>query len=136
MNADPSDSRMHGVRPTSIALGVIVDKLTAVLLIGTLMALLGVASRAFQVTALIVGFACTTLGAFVAGRHAKQRMVAHGLAVGLVGLAISVTRPLLTPEGSSATHSLPSELAAWSSVVVAGLAGGHLASRRSAAPAA
>jgi putative membrane protein (TIGR04086 family) len=126
---------MRGVRLTSIAVGVVIDKLAAVLVIGGLMGFFGVASQAFQVTAVIAGFACTTLGAFVASRHAKQRMLAHGVAVGLVGLAISVIRFLLTPEGSSATHSVPWELAAWSSVVVAGLAGGYLASRGSVLPA-
>jgi len=124
---------MRRVRLTSVAIGVLVDKLAAVVLIGGLMATLGAASQAFQVAALAAGFTCTTLGAFVAGRHANQRMLAHGLAVGLVGLAISVARFFLTSKGSAAAHSISWEMAAWSSVVLAGVAGGHLASRGSSA---
>lgn len=120
---------------TSVAIGVVVDKLAAVLAIGALMALLGVASQAFQLSALAVGFACTTLGAFVAGRHARQRPLAHGVAVGVVGLAISVSRFLLTPEGSTAAHSISWELAAWLSVVLAGVVGGRLAARPPVVPA-
>lgn len=124
---------MRGLRFSSVAIGVLVDKLSAIVAIGALMALLGVRSDLFQIAALLAGFACTTLGAFVAARLAKTRMLAHGLAVGFVGLLISATRFLLTPEGSSAGHSLPWELSAWLFVVLAGLAGGHLASRRSVA---
>jgi len=77
----------------------------------------------------VAGFFCTTLGAFVAGRHAKQRALAHGVAVGVVDLAISVARFALTSQGSSAQHSLTWEAIAWSSVVAAGFAGGQLAAR-------
>lgn len=126
--------RMRGLRITSVAIGVLVDKLAALLLIGALLALLGVASQAFQLMALAAGFGCTTLGAFVAGRHANRRMLAHGVAVGLVGLAISVTRFLLTPGGSAAAHSVAWEVTGWFCVVVAGIAGGYLASRGAGVP--
>lgn len=124
---------MRGLRPLSVLLGVVVDKLAAIVSIGLLLSVLGTASAAFQAAALLVGALCTTLGAFVAARHAKQRLLAHGVAVGVAGLVISVARfvlaPLLAGPDSSAAHSIPWELTAWVSVLAAGFAGGALASR-------
>lgn len=123
---------MRGLRATSILLGVIIDKLAAVVSIGLLLSILGAATSSFQVAALVAGALCTILGAFVAARQAKQRPLAHGVAVGVVGLVISVSRFVLTPvlsaPDSTAAHSVPWELTAWFTVVVAGFAGGALAS--------
>ena len=119
---------MRGIQPSSIVVGVLVDKLAAVLLIGILIAAVGPEAPFFQAAALIVGSLCTLTGGFVAARRAGVRPLLHGAAVGLVGLAISVARFALTPAGA-ASHSATWELTAWFLVVFSGLAGGFIASR-------
>ena len=125
---------MKGLRPLSILLGVVVDKLLAVLSIGLLMALLGPSSFAFQVLALVAGSGCTAFGAYVAGRHASARPLAHGVAVGCIALVLSVARfaltPLLASADSPPSHSLGWNVLAWLSVGVSGWLGGKLAARR------
>ena len=124
---------MRGLRLSSVVLGVVVDKAIAILTIGSLMAFFDATSQIFQNTALVAGFLATTVGAFVAGHHAKHRAVAHGVAVGLAAFVISFSRFALatyfSSPDSSAAHPFSWELIAWASVIAAGFAGGHIASR-------
>lgn len=126
---------MRDLRLRSVLLGVAVDKLAAVLTVGALLWRFGLESQTFQVGSLVDGFVGSTLGAYVAARHAGRRPLAHGVAVGLVGLFLSVSRFLLTPylaaPGSPRPHSVSWEIVAWLSVVAAGFVGGVIASRRS-----
>lgn len=130
---------MRDFRVSSMVIGVLVDKLSAVVSISVLMVLLGASTPAFQQSALVAGFLCTTFGAYVAARHARLRPVFHGAAVGLIALLISVSRfalsPLFASPDSSAAHSMTWEAIAWTSVVVAGLIGGLLAARSTSQPA-
>lgn len=55
-----------------------------------------------------------------------------GMRISWVIVGVAVDK--LASEGSAAAHSITWELVAWSSVVAAGFAGGHLASRGFASP--
>ncbi len=124
---------MRGLKFTSILLGVAVDKLCAILAIGILLWRLDVASPLFQNTALLVGSLCTVLGAFVGARHAGVRPLGHGLAIGSIGLLISVSRFLasiyLATADAPRAHSIAWELTSWFLVVAAGCLGGRFAER-------
>ena len=130
---------MRGIRPGAILLGVIVDKLTFVVAVGTLSSFLSTTSLAFSALALVLGLACTTLGAFVAAVRAGRLYVGHGLLVALVAFLISFARFIVftvaPPEDPGAAHPLWWEILGWSLVFLAGFAGGELAKKR-ALPAA
>ena len=122
---------MPNLRPTSILLGVIVDKVTFVALAVTLVLLVGLESPRFQTLALIGGLASTLLGAFFGAWHARHTYLWHGLAVGIMGFAISFARFAVNsyspPKQVAAVHPLSWELLGWTGVVLAGVAGGWLA---------
>lgn len=110
------------------------DKLGFIVLAGVLSTLLATTSFAFSGLALLAGFGCTTLGAFVAAVRASQEPLLHGLLVALVGFLISFGRfgvfSLDPPADPGAIHSLSWELLGWALVFLAGFVGGSLGSRQ------
>lgn len=129
-------SQTRGIRIGAIALGVLVDKAAFIVLATALTAMLSTSSTAFSVAALLLGTACTSLGAYVAALRAHTAFLTHGLLVAAVGFAISFARfPAFTlnpPEDSGAVHPLWWEFLGWSLLVVAGVFGGSIARRQAA----
>ena len=125
---------MDRIRVGSVALGVAVDKVTFVILAGGLSVALSTSSTAFSIVALLLGTACTTLGAYVAATRARAAFMTHGLLVAGVGFAISFARYIAfamnPPPDPGALHPLWWEFLGWSLLVVAGVLGGSLARRR------
>jgi hypothetical protein len=122
---------MRRVHPASVLLGVLVDKLTFVAIAVALASALGVSSPSFQILVMPVGFCAIGLGGFAAAWNARCEEPRHGLAVGVVGTAISFARfvvnTLWPPAEAAALHPLWWELLGWASAPVAGLIGGWLA---------
>lgn len=122
------------VRLGSVLVGVVTDKLLFIIGAGVLSTVVPTTSAAFSAAALALGFACTTLGAFVAATRAGRQPILHGLLVGVVGFLISFGRFLAfwinPPSDPGAVHSLPWELLGWVLVFAAGFAGGSLGRRR------
>jgi hypothetical protein len=122
---------MRSLRPTSILLGVLVDKVTFVAGAIALAGVLGVAAPGFLSLALALGLATITLGGYVAGRHARSNPLGHGFAVGVVAVAISSGRFLVNtlwpPAEAAARHPIGWELLGWSGALAAGVLGGWLA---------
>jgi hypothetical protein len=122
---------MSTLRPTSILLGVLVDKGLFIVGALALAGLIGITAPAFQSLALALGLSATTLGAFVAARHARSRFFAHGFAVGVIAVAVSFGRFLVNtvwpPAEADAQHPIWWELLGWSGALVAGALGGWLA---------
>ena len=133
-------SQPRGIRIGAVALGVLIDKGTFIVLAGALAAVLVTNSTAFSVFALLLGTACTTLGAYVAAHRAATAFLTHGFLVAGVGFAISfaryVTFSLNPPEHPGAVHPLWWEMLSWSLLAVAGVLGGSLAQRRAGESAA
>ena len=132
---------MGSLRPTSILLGVFVDKGIFVAFAIVLAAVLGLSSPAFQIMALACGLVATLLGGFVAAWHARGEYVLHGFGVGSMAVAISLSRFLVNivwpPAQAAAVHPIWWELIGWTGALFAGLTGGwfaHLAARRSLVP--
>ena len=129
-------SRVHRIRIGSVALGVVIDKASFIILAAVLSAILSTSSTAFSIVALLLGTFCTTLGAYVAAARAQAAFLTHGLLVAAAAFAISFARYLAfsmnPPDDPGAIHSLPWELAGWSLVVIAGALGGYLAQRKAA----
>ena len=129
-------SRVHRIRIGSVALGVVIDKASFIILAAVLSAILSTSSTAFSVVALLLGTFCTTLGAYVAAARAQAAFLTHGLLVAAAAFVISFARYLAfsmnPPDDPGAIHSLPWELAGWSLVVIAGALGGYLAQRQAA----
>jgi hypothetical protein len=117
-----------------VALGVLVDKTTFIVLVGALSEVFAPDSTAFSVAALFLGTACTTLGAFLAGRQAEAAFLAHGLLVAAAGFVLSfarwVTFTLDPPDVPGALHPLWWEILGWALLAVAGVLGGRLAQAR------
>ena len=129
---------MRSLRPTSILLGVLVDKTVFIALAFSIAALVGVSSPAFQNLALTCGLGSTALGGFVAAWHAGSKYVPHGFAVGTMAVAISFGRFLVNslwpPAEHAVHHPLSWELLGWTGALLAGLVGGwctDAATRRS-----
>ncbi len=129
-------SPVHRIRVGSVALGVVVDKASFVILAAGLSAMLSTSSTVFSVVALLIGTLCTTLGAFVAAARAHTAFLTHGLLVAAVAFVISFARYLAfsmnPPDDPGAIHSLSWEFVGWSLLIVAGALGGSLARRRAA----
>ncbi len=129
-------SQIHRIRIGSVALGVVVDKATFIILASGLAAILSTSSTAFSVVALLLGILCTTLGAYVASARAHAAFLTHGLLVAAVAFAISFARyvafSMNPPDDPGAVHPLWWEFVGWSLLVVAGVLGGSLARRRAA----
>ena len=123
---------MKGLRAASILIGALVDKLLFLPAAVALVWIVGTDSLRFQLAALVVGSSATCAGAYVGARHARTRPLAHGIAVGVVALALSFARFLANtfagPELGEAVHPLWWELVAWSLALAAGAVGGGLAS--------
>src|SRR5262245_28838628 len=122
---------MTMLRPASVLLGVLVDKSLFITAVLALSAVVGVGTPAFQSFALGLGLTATTLGAFAAARYARCRPLAHGVAVGVMAVAISFGRFLVNTiwplAEVAARHTISWELLGWSGAPVAGLLGGLLA---------
>ncbi len=122
---------MRTLHPRSILLGVLVDKGVFIAGALALAGLMGITAPGFQSLALALGLSATTLGAFVAARHARSRFFAHGFAVGAIAVAISSSRFLVNtvwpPAEAGAQHPIWWELLGWSGALVAGVLGGWLA---------
>lgn len=121
---------MRTLRPTSIIVGVLADKVLFVAAIIPIATSVGLESRAFPTIALAVGFASTFCGALLAAWHARQTYLLHGIAVGAVALLISFLRYTVNsvrPPAAAAIHPLNWELLAWCAALLAGLVGGGLA---------
>jgi hypothetical protein len=129
----PGKEAAAGIRASAVALGVVADKLAFLTASAGLAAVLPTTSASFAGLALALGFACTTLGAFVAAVRAGRRPLPHALLVALVAFLLSFARFVLfsvrPPGDPGALHPLPWELAGWALVFLAGLSGG-LAGRR------
>ena len=129
-------SRVHRIRIGSVALGVLIDKASFILLAAGLSAILSTSSTAFSVAALLLGTLCTTVGAYVAAARAHAAFLTHALLVAAVAFAISFARYLAfsmnPPDNPGAVHPLWWELVGWSLLVAAGVLGGSLARRRAA----
>ena len=129
-------SRVHRIRIGSVALGVLIDKSSFILLAAGLSAILSTSSTAFSVAALMLGTLCTTVGAYVAAARAHAAFLTHALLVAAVAFAISFARYLAfsmnPPDNPGAVHPLWWELVGWSLLVAAGVLGGSLARRRAA----
>ncbi len=127
-------SQVPRIRIGSIALGVVVDKASFIILAAGLSAILSTSSTAFSVVALLLGILCTTLGAYVAAARAHAAFLTHGILVAAVAFAISFARYValsMNPtDDPGAIHPLWWELVGWSLLVVAGLLGGSLARRQ------
>ena len=122
---------MDKVRPGSILLGVLTDKLLFIAAALTLALILGTSNPAFQILVMPVGFGTIVCGGFVAAWHARSHCLLHGLAVGGLGVVISSARfgvnILWPPSEAAALHPLWWELLGWVGAPVAGLVGGWLA---------
>jgi hypothetical protein len=135
-----------GLRPRSIALGLLVDLASsfAAMLILTLALVAGrdidfgeepspevleelTASPEFLLLAFVVGTLCTALGGYVGARHAGCHHVRHGAFVGLASLLLGLLAYALMT--GAPTAPLWYDLAAFLVVVPAGAAGGWLAGR-------
>ena len=119
------------LRPTSVLLGVLVDKGVFIAAVLALAGLVGVGAPAFQSLALALGLIATSLGAIAAAWHARSRPLAHGFAVGATAVAISFGRFVVNsiwplPE-AAARHAISWELLGWSGALLAGLLGGFCA---------
>ncbi len=127
-------SQVHGIRIGSVALGVVIDKASFIILASGLSAVFSTSSTAFSVVALLLGTLCTTLGAYFAAARAHAAFLTHGLLVAAVAFAISFARyvafSMNPPDDPGAIHPLWWELVGWSLLVVAGLLGGSLARRQ------
>jgi orotate phosphoribosyltransferase len=101
---------MRSLRPASILLGVLADKVTFVASALALAGLVGVSAPAFGILAMCLGVAATAVGGFVAAWHARSRYLPHGLAVGVMAVAISPGRFLVNaqwpPAEAAAQHPL------------------------------
>ena len=119
------------LRPTSILLGVLVDKGVFIAAVLALAGLVGVGAPAFQSLALALGLTATALGALVAAWHARRRPLAHGFAVGAIAVAISFGRFVVNSiwplAEKAAQHVISWELFGWSGALLAGLLGGWCA---------
>jgi len=72
---------------------------------------------------LIIGLGCTVLGAYVAGRMAKQAEVLHGALVAAIGMVIAL---IFRESGVPAWF----DILGFAAMLPAGMAGGYLAERR------
>ncbi len=133
-------SEARGIRVGAVALGVLADKATFVIVAAALAAMLTTTSTAFSVSALLLGTACTSLGAYVAALRAGTAFLTHGLLVAAFGFAISFARYLAftldPPQNPGAVHPLWWEFLGWSLLAVAGVLGGSLARRQAGESAA
>lgn len=115
---------MTTLRPTSVLLGVLVDKAVFIAAVLGLAGLVGVEAPAFQSLALALGLTATALGALVAARHARHRPLAHGFAVGVVAVAVSFGRFVVNSiwplAEAAARHAISWELLGWSGALLAG----------------
>jgi hypothetical protein len=122
---------MRELRPGSVLLGVLVDKLAFVAAAVLLALAVGVEAPAFQTLALALGLLTVALGGFAAARHAQVEAPLHGLGVGVLGSALSLARFAVNstwpPAETAARHALGWELAGWIGAPLAGLLGGLLA---------
>jgi len=122
---------MCELRPGSVLLGVMVDKLAFIGAAVLLALAVGVSAPAFETLALCVVFGTMALGGFAAARHAQGHELLHGLAVGTMGGVITVSRfavdALWPAAEAAAQHPLVWELAGWAGAPAAGLLGGLLA---------
>jgi len=125
---------MPRIRIGAVALGVVVDKASFIVLAGILSVIMSTSSTAFSITALLLGTLCTTVGAYVAAARARRAFVAHSLLVSVVALVISFARYIAftinPPADPGASHPLWWEFAGWSLLLVAGALGGLLARTR------
>ena len=125
------ETTLSGLRPTSVLVGVLVDKSVFVASALTLTAMVGVSAPAFQTLVLVLGLAATAQGGFTAAWHARRRFLAHGLAVGAMAVAISFGRfavnGLWPPAEAGAVHPIWWELLGWAGAAVAGVSGGCVA---------
>ncbi len=85
-------SPVHRIRVGSVALGVVVDKASFVILAAGLSAILSTSSTAFSVVALLLGILCTTLGAYVAAACAHAAFLTHGILVAAVASFVIADR--------------------------------------------
>lgn len=138
----------EGLRPRAILLGVIVDNL-ATLLSSLLLvsyfaaqqglgqdgqiseeALEGIASSEdFLLASLVVGLACTSLGAYVGARRAGSSYARHGGWIG-VGSALMALVISLSSGPAPSPPPLWLELAGYLLVIPAGVLGGLFAAAR------
>ena len=122
------------LRPRSILIGAVVDKLVFIPCAFALVATLGTGSLRFQLAALVVGSGATGIGGYVGARHARRQPIAHGLAIAGVAFLLSLARFLASAAASDvdnpAAHPLWWEFVAWALTLGAGLLGGWFAAAR------
>jgi hypothetical protein len=119
---------MRNLRPSSILLGVLVDKTVFIASALTLSTFLSVSSPPFPYLALACGLGSTLLGGFTAACLARAEYLPHGLAVGAMAVAISFGRFVVNSvwplAEAAAQHPLWWELLGWTGALLAGLTGG------------
>ncbi len=122
------------IQPVAILCGVVADKLLFILAAGFLSKLVPTDAALFSALALLIGFACTTFGAFIAAHRARRMPMSHGLLVALIAFLISFTRYLWfsfnPPDTPGAVHSFGWEVLGWILVFAAGALGGAMARLR------
>ena len=127
------------LRPDSVVLGVLVDKICFIVAALTLAAAIGTSSSLFGTAALALGLTATALGGFFAARHAACNSVAHGLAVGAIAVVISFGRFLANrawPLDLDPSHPLWWEILGWIGALAAGAVGGRAAAASTELPVA
>jgi hypothetical protein len=138
-----------GLRPGAILLGVVVDHLATLLASAALVAALAArepggelseealealaATPEFLVASLVLGLACTALGAFVGARRAGCAFVRHGGWIAIGSALVALAGIAAGPPGPPPPLWL--ELAGFLLAVPAGILGGWLAGLRAASRA-
>jgi len=133
MNEPNRPNQKDRLRFSAVALGVCVNYAIFVASVAILYFSVGTTFRGFDAAALAIGFVCTCLGAYCAGRIGKTRPIQHGLCVAGIIFVISLARfidySLAPPNDLSAVHPLWFELIGWMLIITAGYLGGIAAQR-------
>ncbi len=129
--------KLSDIKLKAVIAGAIVDNAGTLLLMATLAALLvsrglsedevmgRMKSTSGLLLGLIIGLGCTILGAYLAGRIAKQAEVLHGVLVAFAGMAVALIF-------NESVDPLWFDIVGFAAMLPAGIAGGYLALRHRA----